>query len=85
MSENIPFFNSLIMKVMLKLNMIKIGRQFFHAASAHNIENHRLELWPGYTTSINEYEGGVKLNIDAAHRVIRKNTVHDLMYVHREC
>ena len=39
----------------------------------------RLEVWPGYITAISEQEGGLLLLADASHRVLRTETVLDVM------
>lgn len=79
MSENIQFFNVLLGRILRALSLVRIGRQSFNPRSAHNIEQHKLEVWPGYVTAINEYEGGLKLCLDAKHRVMRTQTIRDLM------
>lgn len=38
-----------------------------------------MELWPGYTTSVRYHTEGILLNCDIAHKVMRNDTVHDLM------
>jgi len=43
----------------------------------------RLEVWPGYITAIRRYEGGLLLLTDVKHRVLRTETVLDIMYVLR--
>ncbi len=40
----------------------------------------RLEVWPGYVTTIGRYAGGLLLQLDASHRVLRTETVLDLMW-----
>ncbi|XP_014222980.1 piwi-like protein Ago3 isoform X2 [Trichogramma pretiosum] len=79
MKDNISFFNTLMNRVMEALTLVRIGRNVFHPEAAHQVPQHRLEVWPGYITSINEFEGGLKLNLDAIHRVMRLDTVRDLM------
>jgi len=79
MSENIQFFNVLFNRIMLALRLVRIGRQNFNPRSAHVLPQHRLEVWPGYVTAVNEYEGGLKLCLDAKHRVMRTETIRDLM------
>ena len=64
---------------MRSLDLVRIGRDNFNPRCAHQVPQHRLELWPGYVTAIDEYEGGVKLNINASHRVMRTDTVRDFM------
>lgn len=78
-SENIQFFNVLFNRVMRALTLVRIGRQNFNPSCAHVFNQHRLEVWPGYVTAVNEYEGGLKLCLDAKHRVMRTETVRDLM------
>ena len=29
----------------------------------------RLDIWPGYVTSVDEFEGGLQLQVDVSHRV----------------
>ena len=40
----------------------------------------RLELWPGYTTSIMPYETDVLLSADVSHKVLRQTTVLEFLY-----
>lgn len=79
MSENIQFFNVLLARIMRALNLVRIGRQHFNPTCARAVPQHRLEVWPGYVTAINEYEGGLKLCIDAKYRVMRMETIRDLI------
>lgn len=79
MRENIAFFNILMNRVLKALTLVKIGRHDFNPTAAHKIPQHRLEVWPGYVTAINQFEGGLLLNLDATHRVMRLDTVRDLM------
>ncbi|KAG7189003.1 hypothetical protein KM043_008597 [Ampulex compressa] len=79
MHENVQFFNVLLARVMRALELVRIGRQSFNPKCAHPVPQHRLEVWPGYVTAINKYEGGLKLCIDAKHRVMRTDTVRELM------
>ncbi|XP_018059690.1 PREDICTED: protein argonaute-3 [Atta colombica] len=76
---NIQFFNVLINRVMRALSLVRIGRQNFNPKGAYALPQHRLEVWPGYVTAVNEYEGGLKLCLDAKHRVMRTETVRDLI------
>lgn len=44
-----------------------------------NLTNFRLQLWPGYETSIRYHDDGVMVNCDVAHKVMRTDTVLDLL------
>lgn len=39
----------------------------------------KIELWPGFTTSIRYHEQDILLNCDVAHKVMRMDTVYDLL------
>ena len=38
-----------------------------------------LQVWPGYTTAVHEFEDGLYLVIDVAHKVLRSETCWHLM------
>ncbi|CAB0011900.1 unnamed protein product [Nesidiocoris tenuis] len=40
----------------------------------------RLEVWPGFVTAIQNFEGGVMLCCDASYRVLRTQTVYELIW-----
>ena len=39
-----------------------------------------LQLWPGYATAIAQFDGGTLLCADVSHKVMRLNSVLDLLY-----
>ena len=39
----------------------------------------RLELWPGFITSILQYENNVMLCADISHKILRTDTVYDYL------
>ncbi|XP_034947193.1 piwi-like protein Ago3 [Chelonus insularis] len=78
--DSVGFFNVLMNRVLKMMNLVRIHRNYFNPRAAHKIEQHHMELWPGYVTAIEEMEGGLKLNIDASHRVMRTDTVRDYIY-----
>lgn len=43
------------------------------------IPQHKLEIWPGYVTAVDEYEAGVMLCLDVSFRVLNEKTVLDLL------
>lgn len=79
MSENIPFFNILLGRVLRALSLVRIGQNNFNPKGIQVVPQHKLEVWPGYVTAISEYEGGLKLCIDTRHRIMRTETIRDIM------
>ncbi len=69
------FFNSL----MRGLKFETIGRKSFNSAKAHNLEAHKIKVWPGFDARLIMKEQGVLLNIDVCFKVIRQDTVLDYM------
>lgn len=39
------------------------------------IENHRIELWPGYTTSIRQHERDILMLAEIKHKLVRNETI----------
>ncbi|GLG94082.1 Piwi-like protein Ago3 [Gryllus bimaculatus] len=68
-------YNMLFRRIMAHLGLKNMGRKFFDPSGAINITQHRLEVWPGYVTAVQQYEGGVQLCCDASHRVMRTDSV----------
>jgi len=69
------FFNSL----MRGLKFETIGRKSFNSKKAHNLEAHKISVWPGFDARLIMKEHGVLLNIDVCFKVVRKDTALDYM------
>ena len=54
-----------------------------HTPPSHSPHTHhthtRLELWPGFITSILQYETNVMLCADISHKILRTDTVYDYL------
>ena len=48
-----------------------MGRQYFDPKKPVRIPQHRLELWPGFFTSIGSTIKGATLCADIAHKILR--------------
>uniref|UniRef100_A0A671U8K6 Piwi-like RNA-mediated gene silencing 1 n=1 Tax=Sparus aurata TaxID=8175 RepID=A0A671U8K6_SPAAU len=75
----IQFYNIIFRRILRILNMQQIGRNYYNPDYAFNIPQHKLTIWPGYTTAILHYEHSIMLSIDVSHRVLRSETVLDFM------
>ena len=69
------FFNSLLKKIRYK----QIGRNFFNPNQSKTLSQYNIEVWPGFSSSLQMLEKGVLLNVDICHKVIRTDTVLDLI------
>ncbi|XP_065831086.1 piwi-like protein 1 isoform X3 [Oscarella lobularis] len=78
----IQMFNIIFRKVMRQLGMKQVGRHYFsvNEDDRAQVPAHKLEVWPGYSTSILQYEENVLLCADVQHKVVRCDTVLDVLY-----
>ncbi|XP_053319817.1 piwi-like protein 2 [Spea bombifrons] len=77
----IPFYNVVIRRVMKILDMKLVGRNFFDPSSATVLQQYRLQVWPGFVASIRRTDGGLFLLADITHKIIRNDSVLDIMHV----
>nr|QOW64977.1 hypothetical protein [Lymnaea stagnalis] len=72
-------YNVVFRRIMNILEMCQVGRYYYNPHTPASVPQHKLEVWPGYITAIREHEGGLLLLLDASHRVLRTETVYDIM------
>lgn len=75
MRDCIHLYNILFDRIMKQLQYVRFGRKKFDPTAPKIIPQHKLEVWPGYVTAVDEYEGGMMLNLDVSHRLLNKCTV----------
>uniref|UniRef100_A0A0K8TM02 Piwib n=1 Tax=Tabanus bromius TaxID=304241 RepID=A0A0K8TM02_TABBR len=78
-SRSLQVLNLILRKAMEGLKLQLVGRNFFDAVSKIDIREYKLQLWPGYTTSIRQHEKDVLLCAEIAHKVMRTETVYDIL------
>ncbi|XP_063166970.1 piwi-like protein 2 [Candoia aspera] len=76
----VPFYNVVFRRVMRILDMKLVGRNFYDPTGATVLQQYRLQVWPGYAASIRRTDGGLFLLADVVHKVIRNDSVLDLMH-----
>uniref|UniRef100_A0A3Q0SIW0 Piwi-like protein 2 n=1 Tax=Amphilophus citrinellus TaxID=61819 RepID=A0A3Q0SIW0_AMPCI len=75
----IPFYNVVLRRVMKMVGLKLVGRNHYDPESAVILGKHRLQVWPGYSTAIKRTDGGLYLCIDVSHKVLRNDSVLDVM------
>ncbi|XP_073675221.1 piwi-like protein 1 isoform X2 [Garra rufa] len=76
----LQFYNIMFRRILRILNMQQIGRHYYNPDDPFNIPQHRLTIWPGFVTTILQYESSIMLCTDVSHKVLRSETVLDFMY-----
>lgn len=68
------FFSCLVRKI----KFIQIRKNFFNSQCAKILTNHqKLEVWPGFNSSVNIMQEGTLLNMNLVYRVVRPETALD--------
>ncbi|XP_044052946.1 piwi-like protein 2 [Siniperca chuatsi] len=75
----IPFYNVVLRRVMKMIGLKVVGRNHYDPESAVILGKHRLQVWPGYSTCIKHTDGGLYLCVDVSHKVLRNDSVLDVM------
>ncbi|XP_021174036.2 piwi-like protein 1 [Fundulus heteroclitus] len=75
----IQFYNIIFRRILRLLHMQQIGRNYYNPQDPFEIRQHRLTVWPGYSSSILNYESAVMMCTDVSHKVLRSETVLDFM------
>ncbi|XP_066267753.1 piwi-like protein 1 [Branchiostoma lanceolatum] len=76
----LQIYNILFRKFLKNIGMQEINRNYYNPALKVAVEQHKLEVWPGFVTSILQYESKTLLLADVSHKIMRTDTVLDLMY-----
>ena len=68
------------------INMEQIGRHYYDPQQGVEVPKHRLEIWPGFITSIAQFENAVLLNAEISHKILRSDTMLSIMHeLHNAC
>jgi len=78
-ARSVQFYNTLFRRIMFTLKMVQMNKNFYNPRAGHMVPQHKLEIWPGYVTAVQEFEGGIMLCCDVSHKVLRTQTAYDLI------
>lgn len=56
-----------------------LGRNFYDPTSAQRIAQYGLEIWPGYSTSVDLKHAGLLIQIDTSNRILRTETMLEVL------
>ncbi|NXM66782.1 PIWL1 protein, partial [Serilophus lunatus] len=76
----LQFYNIIFRRLLKMLNLQQIGRNYYNPSDPVSMPNHRLMIWPGFSSSILQYEESIMLCADVSHKVLRGETVLDVMH-----
>ncbi len=73
----IQFFNIVLRKCMEGLDLQLLGRNYFDPKARIMLPDYKLELWPGYVTSIRQHERELLMCCEISTKILRTDTVLD--------
>ncbi|XP_022162768.1 piwi-like protein Ago3 [Myzus persicae] len=79
LSECMHFYNVFLRSIMKMLGLVEFGRSCYDQYKRILIPEFKLEVWPGFITSIDEFENGLYMCADVTHRVLRVEPVIQIM------
>ncbi|XP_063230017.1 piwi-like protein Siwi [Bacillus rossius redtenbacheri] len=80
--QYLQVFNILMRKCLRALKLQLVGRNYFDAQAKVAVNEYKLELWPGYVTSIRQHEQSILMCAEITHKVMRQDTALGLL---QEC
>nr|XP_045742421.1 piwi-like protein 3 [Mirounga angustirostris] len=78
------YYNILFRRILKMMELEQVGRNYYNKREATEFSDHNLVIWPGYVTSILEYETSITLCADVNHKLVRMQTAYDLISVLRD-
>ncbi|XP_063893516.1 piwi-like protein Siwi isoform X1 [Helicoverpa armigera] len=75
----IQIFNIIIRKCFQLLNLQLMGRDYFDPVAKIDVPEYRLQIWPGYKTTINQYEDRLLMVTEITHKVLRLDNVLQML------
>ncbi|EDV58944.1 protein aubergine [Drosophila erecta] len=78
-AQQFQVLNLILRRAMEGLNLQLVSRNFFDPQAKINLENFRMQLWPGYQTSIRQHESDILLCAEIAHKVMRTDTLYNIL------
>ncbi|RWS25412.1 piwi-like protein 1 [Leptotrombidium deliense] len=75
--EMLRLYNTQMRRNLRHLQFVPVGRHYFASGSRVKIQQHKLQVWEGMLTAMNEHEGGILMVCDTIFKVLRTDTVRD--------
>ncbi|KAI1284890.1 Piwi-like protein 1 [Halotydeus destructor] len=77
--EMLRLYNTQVRRNLNHMKYLLVGRHFFDPKMRHDIPQYKLQVWQGVLTAVNNHDGGILMVCDTVHKVIRADTVRDVL------
>ncbi|KAM8717614.1 hypothetical protein ACLKA7_004331 [Drosophila subpalustris] len=78
-AQQVQVLNLILRRAMECMKLQLVSRNYFDPQAKIVLDNFRIELWPGYTTSIRQHESDLLLCAEIAHKVMRTDTLYHIL------
>ncbi|SPP81698.1 protein aubergine [Drosophila guanche] len=78
-NQQFQVLNLILRRAMEGLKLQLVSRNYFDPMAKIKLDNYRMELWPGYLTSIRQHESDILLCAEIAHKVMRTDTLYNIL------
>uniref|UniRef100_A0A8C4PYR5 Piwi-like RNA-mediated gene silencing 1 n=1 Tax=Eptatretus burgeri TaxID=7764 RepID=A0A8C4PYR5_EPTBU len=79
-TSTLHLYNIIFKRILRLMDMQQVGRHYYNPKEPIIVPQHRLMIWSGFATAILSYESCVMLCMDLSHKILRNDTVLDIMY-----
>ncbi|KAL5239162.1 hypothetical protein ACI65C_006572 [Semiaphis heraclei] len=76
---NVQVFNLLLRNCLRHLKLTMVGKNFYDPDAKIDMAKHKLQLWPGYETTIGRFEDNILLCAEISTKVMRQESVLDFL------
>ena len=76
---NIQIYNIIVRQCLRDLNLEEMGRYYYDSSLAKKYPDVRLEIWPGYKTSLRQHERQLLLCVEMTNKVLRAETAWNII------
>lgn len=75
----LQLLNLILRRAMEGLKLQLVGRNFYDAAAAIELKDYKIQLWPGYVTSIRQHEKDIIMMVEVDYKVMRMESAYNIL------
>ena len=60
--------------------LVQIGRHYFNHEAPTEVQRYSIDIWPGFSTRIDQYDGGIMVTLDTISKIMKNKDVLQLMH-----
>lgn len=77
--QYLQLFNLIVRKCLENLDFKLVGRNYYDPKAKLEVPDYKLEIWPGFITSIRQHERDIMMCSEISHKIMRNEKVLDIL------